>query len=80
MLAAYLARLLGLPGHPPEAARAARDKRLTRERLKAGGFLTPAFISVDADADPAAVLLARGAAGGDQADGVVRQPRRDSRR
>ncbi|MDO8680821.1 MAG: ATP-grasp domain-containing protein [Acidobacteriota bacterium] len=57
VLAAYLARLLGLPGHPPEAARAARDKRLTRERLKAGGFLAPAFISVAADADAAAVLL-----------------------
>ncbi len=56
ILAAYLARLLGLPGHPPEAARAARDKRLTRERLKAGGFLAPAFISVSADADPAMVL------------------------
>ena len=56
VLAAYLARLLDLPGHPPEAARAARDKRLTRERLRAGGFLTPAFVSVPADADPAAVL------------------------
>ncbi len=56
ILAAYVARLLGLPGHPPEAARAARDKRLTRERLKAGGFLAPAFISVSADADPAMVL------------------------
>lgn len=56
VLAAYLARLLNLPGHPPEAARAARDKRLTRERLKAGGFLTPAFVSVAADADPVAVL------------------------
>ena len=57
VIAAYLARLLGLPAHPPEAARAARDKRLTRERLKAGGFLTPAFISVPADSNPAMVLL-----------------------
>ena len=56
VLAACLARRLGLPGHPPEAARAARDKRLTRELLKAGGFLAPAFISVAADADAAAVL------------------------
>ena len=56
VLAAYLARLLGLPGHPPYAARAARDKRLTRERLEEAGFLTPAFISVAANADPAVVL------------------------
>lgn len=56
VMASYLARLLGLPGHPPEAARAARDKRLTRERLKAGGFLAPVFISVAANADPATVL------------------------
>lgn len=56
VMAAYLARLLGLPAHPPEAARAARDKRLTRQRLKAGGFLTPAFVCVAADSDPLAVL------------------------
>ena len=53
VMASYLARLLGLPGHPPEAARAARDKRLTRERLKAGGLLAPAFISVAAGATAA---------------------------
>jgi biotin carboxylase len=57
VIAAYLARLIGLPAHPPEAARVARDKRLTRERLKAAGFLTPEFISVAADANPAMVLL-----------------------
>ena len=38
VMAAYLSRLLGLPGHPPEAAAAARDKRLLRERLKAAGL------------------------------------------
>src|SRR5687768_18437413 len=31
-IAAFAATLLGLPGHPPDAAAAARDKRLTRER------------------------------------------------
>ena len=56
VVAAYLGQLLGLPAHPPEAAGAARDKRLTRERLKAGGFLTPDFIAVAADANPALVL------------------------
>jgi biotin carboxylase len=40
--AAYAARLLGLPGNPPDAAKAARDKRLTRERLQRAGLLVPA--------------------------------------
>src|SRR5687768_8345873 len=35
--AAYAAQLLGLPGKPPHATMAARDKRLTRERLRAAG-------------------------------------------
>lgn len=56
VMAAYLARLLGLPGHPPEAAGVARDKRLLRERLKAGGFLVPQFFAVPASVDPSAVL------------------------
>ena len=51
VMAAYLARLLGLPGHPPEAAAAARDKRLTREKLKAAGLPTPSFITVPVGAD-----------------------------
>ena len=46
VMAAYLARLLGLPGHPPEAATAARDKRLSREKLQAAGLPTPAFFTV----------------------------------
>lgn len=46
VMAAYLSRLLGLPGHPPEAAAAARDKRLTREKLQAAGLPTPSFITV----------------------------------
>lgn len=56
VIGAYLSRLLGLPGHPPEAARAARDKRLTRERLKAAGLLAPSFITVPASVNPATVL------------------------
>ena len=46
VMAAYLARLLGLPGHSPEAAAAARDKRLTRERLKTAGLPCPDFFAV----------------------------------
>jgi len=43
VIAAGAARLLGLPGHPPEAAAAARDKRLTRECLRAAGLPAPWF-------------------------------------
>ncbi|HUQ88114.1 MAG TPA: ATP-grasp domain-containing protein [Vicinamibacterales bacterium] len=56
VMAAYLARLLGLPGHPPDAAAAARDKRLTREKLKAAGLLTPSFITVPVGVDALALL------------------------
>jgi biotin carboxylase len=56
VMAASLSRLLGLPGHPPEAAAAARDKRLTRERLKAAGLLTPAFFTVPMGTDVMTVL------------------------
>ena len=56
VMAAYLSRLLGLPGHPPEAATAARDKRLTREKLKAAGLPTPSYITVPMLIDPSALL------------------------
>ena len=56
VMAAYLSRLLGLPGHPPEAAAAARDKRLCREKLKAAGLPTPSFITVPVAADAMALL------------------------
>ncbi len=48
--------MLGLPGHPPEAAAAARDKRLSREKLNAAGLPTPAFITVPVGADPMKLL------------------------
>jgi formate-dependent phosphoribosylglycinamide formyltransferase (GAR transformylase) len=56
VMAAYLSRLLGLPGHPPEAATAARDKRLLREKLKAAGLPTPSFITVPAATDAMSLL------------------------
>jgi biotin carboxylase len=56
VMAAYLSRLLGLPGHPADAAAAARDKRQSREKLKAAGLPTPAFISVPVGADPLKLL------------------------
>lgn len=51
VLAAQLARAFGLPGHPPEAAAASRNKLLTRRALRAAGLPTPWFEMVPADAD-----------------------------
>jgi len=56
VLAAYLSRLLALPGHPPEAAAAARDKRLMRERLKVAGLPAPTFLTVPVATDPMQIL------------------------
>jgi len=52
VLAAQAGGALGLPGHPPDAAAAARDKRLTRERLRAAGLRVPSFLAVPAARDP----------------------------
>jgi biotin carboxylase len=51
--AAYAARLLGLAGNPPHAVKAARDKRLTRERLAAAGLPVPDLTVAARSANPA---------------------------
>jgi len=51
VLAAELARALGLPGHPPAAAAVSRNKLATRRALRAAGLLTPWFEPVPIDAD-----------------------------
>ena len=56
VMAAQVARLLNLPSHPPEAAVAARDKRVSREKFAAAGLLVPQSFAVPAAADPATVL------------------------
>ncbi len=56
VLAAHIARLLGLPGHQPESAGVARDKRLSRERLTAAGLPAPSFFAVPATNDPTTLL------------------------
>ncbi len=56
VMAAYVARLLDLPGHPPDAVAIARDKRLSRERLKASGLPVPEFFTVPAAIEPEALL------------------------
>ena len=56
VMAAYLSRLLGLPGNPPEAAAASRDKRIMRQKLKAAGLPTPSFIAVPSATDAMSLL------------------------
>jgi len=56
VMAAHITKMLGLPGHPPEAAGIARDKRLSRERLKAAGLPVPEFFAVPSTIDPTTLL------------------------
>ena len=56
VMAAQVARLLNLPSHPPEAAVAARDKRLAREKFKTAGLLVPASFAVPMSVEPISVL------------------------
>lgn len=46
VIAAHVLQGLGLPGHPPSAAAAARNKLLTRERLRDYGLPVPGFLAV----------------------------------
>jgi hypothetical protein len=52
VIAALVARALGLPAHPPEAVAIARDKQGTRERLRAAGEPVPWFHASRIDVDP----------------------------
>jgi biotin carboxylase len=55
VLAAHVARALGLPGNPPEAARASRNKLQSRAAFDAAGLLTPTFQSISLEDDPHAI-------------------------
>ena len=46
VIAARVAESLGVPFHPPEAAAIARDKQLTRERLRQTGLPVPWWIPI----------------------------------
>jgi hypothetical protein len=52
VIGARVARALGLPGHPVEAAAIARNKQRTRERFQAEGLAVPWFVSTTIAADP----------------------------
>jgi biotin carboxylase len=56
VLAALVARALRLPGHSPDAARAARDKRAARARFRAAGMLGPSCSTVSTADDPQSLL------------------------
>jgi ATP-grasp domain-containing protein/L-aminoacid ligase-like protein len=52
VLAALVSHGLFLPGHPPAAAEAARNKQLTRDRLHEAGLPVPWFVQATIDGDP----------------------------
>jgi biotin carboxylase len=56
VMAAQVARLLNLPGHPPDAAVAARDKRLAREKFRNAGLLVPNGFAVPMGVEPSTIL------------------------
>lgn len=56
VMAAYVSKLMGLPGNSPEAATAARDKRLMRDRLKGAGLPAPSHFTVRANVEAATLL------------------------
>jgi biotin carboxylase len=53
VLAAHVARSLGLPGNSPEAVRASRNKLASRQAFRAAGLLTPSFFDVSMTDNPA---------------------------
>jgi hypothetical protein len=55
VLAAHLAAHFGLPGNPPAAAAASRDKRAARIAFRAAGLPTPAFHVLTLENGPAGV-------------------------
>jgi biotin carboxylase len=61
VLAARVARALDIPGNPPDAAAASRNKLASREAFRAAGLLTPSmFEAVPLASDPAKAATCRG--------------------
>ena len=58
-LAASVARSLGLPGNPPEAAAASRNKLASRRAFRRAGLPTPSFEAVSIDSDPPTLAAGR---------------------
>jgi len=51
-LAALVAERWGVPGHPPAAVAACRNKFLARERFREAGLSVPEYFRVDLEEDP----------------------------
>src|SRR5262245_50977418 len=58
VLAASVTSALGLPGNPPSAARASRNKLESRRTFSAAGLLTPAFREASLADDPSTLAAA----------------------
>ena len=58
VLAAFVAESLGLPGNPPSAVRASRNKLASRRAFEAAGLLTPTYYDVSIDDAPAPLAAA----------------------
>ncbi|HKH72728.1 MAG TPA: ATP-grasp domain-containing protein [Vicinamibacterales bacterium] len=58
ILAAHVAHALGLPGNPPEAVRASRNKLASRRAFQNAGLLTPTFFEASMTDDPSALAPA----------------------
>src|SRR5437660_1475174 len=56
VIAARVAKTLGLPFHPPAAAAIGRNKRLFRERLRESGLPVPSFVVASTDVEPRALV------------------------
>jgi biotin carboxylase len=52
VLAARVAEALGIPGNPPDAVRASRNKLASRRAFQRAGLLTPTFVDVSIGDDP----------------------------
>jgi len=57
ILGARVAEALGLPGNPPNAVRASRNKLASRRAFRHAGLLTPTFADVPVTSDPAALAV-----------------------
>jgi formate-dependent phosphoribosylglycinamide formyltransferase (GAR transformylase) len=55
VLGARVAQALGLPGNPPDAVRASRNKLESRRAFERAGLLTPAFVDVSIAEEPVAL-------------------------
>jgi biotin carboxylase len=73
VLAACVAESLGLPGNPPSAVRASRNKLASRRAFEAAGLLTPTYYDVSIDDAPASTGRCLQFPRGDQATRAVRE-------